>query len=158
MRSPIIAWAVLLSLLPISELRGSIPYALANGMPVAAAFALCVGVNVLVGPIAWLFLSTLHRLLSRWKPYAAVFERLVGRARRKVHTAVDRWGYWGLAVFVGIPLPFTGAWTGVLGAWVLGMEWRKSLAAVTAGVLAAGVIITLVASLGIKAFSFFLKS
>lgn len=158
MRPPIIAWTVLLSFLPISELRGSIPYALANGMPVGAAVALCVGVNVLVGPIAWLFLATLHRLLSRWEPYAAVFERLVGRARRKVHAAVERWGYWGLAVFVGIPLPFTGAWTGVLGAWVLGMEWRKSLAAVTAGVLAAGLVVTLVTFFGIKAFSIFLKT
>jgi len=157
MSASTIAWAVLLSLLPISELRGSIPFLLANGVPVGAAFALGVAANALVGPIAWIFLSTLHRLLSRWRPYAAVFERLVGRARRKVHAAVERWGFWGLAVFVGIPLPFTGAWTGVLGAWVLGMEWRKSLAAVAAGVLLAGVIVTLVAFFGIRAFSIFLK-
>jgi uncharacterized membrane protein len=158
MNASTVAWAVLLSLLPIAELRGGIPYALANGMPVAAAFALCVLVNMLVGPIGWLFLSTLHRLLSRWRPYASVFERLVQRARRKVHAAVERWGYWGLAVFVAIPLPFTGAWTGVLGAWVLGMEVRKSLAAVAAGVLIAGLIVTLVAFFGIKAFSIFLKT
>jgi len=158
MRPSTIAWTVLLSLLPIAELRGGIPYALANGMPVAAAFALCVLVNMLVAPIGWLFLSTLHRLLLRWRPYAAVFERLVERARRKVHSAVERWGYWGLAVFVAVPLPITGAWTGTLGAWVLGMEIRKSLAAVAAGVLIAGVIVTLVAYFGIKVFSIFLKT
>ena len=153
-----IGWSVLLSLLPIAELRGAIPYALANGMPVAPAFALCVAANMLVGPIAWLFLSTLHRLLSRWRPYAAVFDRIVERARRKVHAAVERWGYWGLAVFVAVPLPITGAWTGMLGAWVLGMEVRKSLAAVAVGVLIAGLIVTLVAYFGIKAFSLFLKT
>lgn len=153
-----IAWAVLLSLLPIAELRGAIPYALASGVPVEAAFAICVAANMLVGPVAWLFLSTLHRLLSRWRPYTAAFERIVERARRKVHAAVERWGYWGLAVFVAIPLPFTGAWTGALGAWVLGMEVRKSLAAVAVGVLIAGVVVTLVAFFGIKAFSIFLKS
>ena len=158
MKLSIIAWAVLLSLAPISELRGAIPFSLANGMPVWAAFTLCVGVNMLVGPIAWLFLSTLHRLLTRWRPYASAFDRIVERARRKVHAAVERWGYWGLAVFVAIPLPLTGAWTGALGAWVLGMEVRKSLAAVAAGVLVAGVVVTLVAFFGIRAFSIFLKS
>jgi uncharacterized membrane protein len=80
------------------------------------------------------------------------------RARRKVQDAVKRWGYWGLAVFVAIPLPLTGAWTGILGAWVLGMEWRKSMAAVAAGVLVAGIVVTVVAFFGIKAFSFFLKT
>jgi uncharacterized membrane protein len=157
MSASTLAWAVLLSLLPIAELRGSIPYSLASGMPVGAAFGLCVAVNMMVGPIAWLFLSTLHRLLSRWRPYAALFERLVERARRKVHAAVERWGYWGLAVFVAIPLPFTGAWTGALGAWVLGMDVRKSLLAVAAGVLVAGVVVTAVAYFGIAAFSIFLK-
>ncbi|OHD75293.1 MAG: ligand-binding protein SH3 [Spirochaetes bacterium RBG_13_68_11] len=158
MKPSTIVWAVLLSLLPIAELRGSIPFSLANGMPVAAAFALCVVTNMLVGPIAWLFLSTLHRVLSRWRPYATLFERIVERARRKVHAAVVRWGYWGLAIFVAIPLPFTGAWTGALGAWVLGMEVRKSLLAVAVGVLIAGVVVTLVAYFGIKAFSIFLKT
>ena len=158
MKPSVIAWAVVLSLAPIAELRGSIPWSLANGMPVAATFALCVLTNMLVGPIAWLFLSTVHRLLSRWGPYAALFERIVARARRKVHAAVERYGYWGLAVFVAIPLPFTGAWTGVLGAWVLGMEVRKSLLAVAVGVLIAGVVVTLVAYFGIKAFSIFLKT
>jgi uncharacterized membrane protein len=157
MKPSTIGWAVLFSLLPISELRGSIPYLLANGTPVAAAFAICVAANLLVGPIAWLFLSTIHRLLSRWKPYAHAFDRIVERARRKVHAAVERWGYWGLAIFVGIPLPFTGAWTGALGAWVLGMEVRKSLAAIAAGVLIAGVLVTFVAFFGIRAFSIFLK-
>ena len=158
MRTSIIAWTVFLSFLPIAELRGGIPYALANGMPVAAAFALCVLVNALVAPIGWLFLSTLHRLLSRWRPYATFFDRMVERARRKVHAAVERWGYWGLAVFVAIPLPLTGAWTGILGAWVLGMEWRKSMAAVAAGVLVAGIVVTAVAYFGIQALSIFLKT
>lgn len=152
-----ITWAVLLSLAPISELRGAIPWALARGMGIVPAFLLCVSVNALVGPLAWVFLATLHGLLNRWRAYAVVFERVVERARRKVHAAVERWGYWGLAVFVAIPLPLTGAWTGTLGAWVLGMRARKALPAVAAGVLVAGIVVTLVAALGIEALSFFLK-
>lgn len=158
MNASTVAWTVLLSLLPIAELRGAIPFALANGAPVPAAFAIAVSANVLVAPIGWLFLSTLHGLLTRWRPYAAFFDRLVVRARRKVHDAVERWGYWGLAVFVAIPLPFTGAWTGILGAWVLGMDWKKVIAAVAAGVLVAGIVVTAVAYFGIRAFSIFLKT
>ncbi len=152
-----ITWAILLSLAPISELRGAIPWALARGVAPLPAFLLCVAANVLVGPLAWLFLSTVHRLLSGWKAYSRLFERIVERARRKVRTAVERWGYWGLAVFVAIPLPLTGAWTGAIGAWVLGMNPRKALLAVAAGVVVAGVVVTLVAVLGIRALEFFLK-
>ena len=154
----VIFWAVLLSLAPISELRGAIPYALYHGMGVVPAFLLCVAVNSLVSPLLLLFVSTLHKLLSRWKWYAGAFERIVERARRKVHEPVERYGYWGLAIFVAIPLPLTGAWTGALGAWVLGMNPRKAFLAITAGVIVAGVVVTAVAFLGIKALAFFIKA
>jgi uncharacterized membrane protein len=153
-----ILWAILLSVLPISELRGAIPYALYGGMNVFAAFFLCVAANALVYPLLLLFLSTLHRLLEKWSWYSRTFDRLVERARRKVHDKVEKYGYWGLAVFVAIPFPLTGAWTGSLGAWILGMNPRKSFLAVTAGVVVAGIVVTLVAYFGIKGLSFFIKS
>ncbi len=59
---------------------------------------------------------------------------------------------------MAIPLPITGAWTGALGAWVLGMNPKKSFLAITAGVVVAGIVVTLVAYFGIKALSFFLKT
>lgn len=158
MEISVIFWTALLAILPISELRGAIPYALYHGMGIVPAFFLCVGVNALVSPLLLVFLSTIHKLLSRWKPYSRAFERIVERARRKVHEPVEKYGYWGLAVFVAIPLPLTGAWTGALGAWVLGMNPRKAFLAVTAGVVVAGVVVTAVAFFGIKALSFFLKA
>ena len=69
----------------------------------------------------------------------------------------DKYGYWGLAIFVSIPLPFTGAWTGALGAWILGMDRKRSMLVVAAGVLMAGVIVTLVVGLGVGALSFLIK-
>ena len=150
-----VVWTVVLSVLPIFELRGAMPYALLNRMPLAAAFALCVAANALVSPFMYLFLSTVHTALSRWGWYRSVFDRLIGRARKKVKPVIDKYGYWGLAIFVGIPLPMTGAYTGTLGAWVLGMEPRKAFVAVTAGVLMAGVIVATVSVLGIKALSIF---
>ncbi|HRY54359.1 MAG TPA: small multi-drug export protein [Spirochaetia bacterium] len=150
-------WSALLSLAPISELRGGIPFAVASGVPLPAAAAWCAAWNALAGPLAYLFLNTAHRLLYRWAAYASFFDRFVARAREKVRPSVEKYGYWGVALFVGIPLPFTGAWTGVLGAWMLGMGKRRSMLAVLAGVLMACVIVSLVVGFGVGALSFLLK-
>jgi uncharacterized membrane protein len=149
--------SILLCVLPISELRGGLPFALAGGLPVAPAYLICVLANALVGPLVFLFLSTLHRLLDRWAAYHRFFESIVERARRKVHRAVERYGYVGLAVFVAIPFPLTGAYTGAIGAWVLGMNRWKSILAVAIGVAVAGVVVASVYLAGIRALYFFLK-
>ncbi len=149
--------SILLCLFPIAELRGGLPYALAGGIPLVPAYLICVLANSLVGPLVFLFLSTLHRLLERWSAYHRFFERIVERARRKVRQAVERYGYVGLAVFVAIPLPLTGAYTGAIGAWVLGMSRWKSILAIAIGVAVAGAVVAGVYLLGIQALYFFLK-
>jgi uncharacterized membrane protein len=141
----------------VSELRGGLPYALANGMPLVFAYPVCVVANALVGPLVYLFLSSVHKLLQHWPTYQRLFGGILERSRRKVHAKVERYGYAGLALFVAIPLPITGAYTGTLGAWVLGMQRRKTLFAVAVGVLIAGIIVTTIYTLGIKALYFFLK-
>lgn len=148
---------VFLSFLPISELRGAIPYAVVRGVPLPAAFLLAVGCNILVAPFAFLFLGTLHGLLYRWALYARVFDGFVVRVRAKVGGPVEKYGYWGLLVFVAIPLPVTGAWTGAVGAWVLGMGKRKSTLYIALGVLAAGVVVSAVVGFGWGALSFLIK-
>jgi uncharacterized membrane protein len=161
MNTYVFFWTIFLCLLPIAELRGAIPFALWNKiyqMNVFAAFFLCVFVNSLVGPIVYVFLSTLHKLLSHMKWYQRIFDRLIERARVKVKAVVDKYGFWGLAIFVGIPLPMTGAYTGALGAWVLGMKPWKAFLAIAVGVLMAGIVVTIVAFFGIKALSFFIKT
>jgi uncharacterized membrane protein len=149
--------SLLLCLLPIAELRGGLPYALAGGVPPLAAYLLCVAANALVGPLVFLFLSSLHRLLDRWPAYHRFFVRLVDRSRRRIHSVVERYGYWGLMIFVAIPLPLTGAYTGALGAWVLGMRRWKSVLFITLGVALAGLIVSLVYLLGLRALYFLLK-
>jgi uncharacterized membrane protein len=149
--------SLLLSLLPIAELRGGLPYALAGGVPPLAAYLLCVAANALVGPLVFLFLSSLHRLPDRWPAYHRFFVRLVDRSRRRIHSVVERYGYWGLMIFVAIPLPLTGAYTGALGAWVLGMRRWKSVLFITLGVALAGLIVSLVYLLGLRALYFLLK-
>jgi len=152
-----ILFTALLSLTPISELRGAIPFAVARGATVLEAFALAVPVNALAGPLAFVFLASFHKLFYRWGAYARFFDRFVERAREKVHPAVEKYGYWGLLVFVAIPFPLTGAWTGVLGAWMLGMSKRKAMLMVALGVLVAGVVVSLVVHFGVGALDFLLK-
>jgi len=152
-----IVGTVILAFLPISELRGAIPFAVARGVPLLQAAGLAIACNVLVGPVALIFLETFHRLLYRWEFYAHTFDRFVAGARAKVHEKVERYGYWGIMLFVAIPLPVTGAWTGTLGAWILGMDRKKTMLAVAAGVVLAGMIVSAVIGLGIGALSIFLK-
>ena len=151
------SWTVFLSFLPISELRGAIPFAIANKLPWYWAYGISVFCNALVAPVCWIFLSTLHKLFLKFTWYGLFFERFIDRARNKLHDNVERWGWLGVAVFVAIPLPLTGAWTGTLGAWVLGLSRRKTMLAVVIGVVVAGAIVTLAILLGIKALNLFVK-
>ena len=146
-----------LCLLPISELRGGLPFALSNEVPLLVAWPICVGANALVAPLVYLFLSSLHKLLERWEPYRRLFDRIVERSRHKVQAKVEKYGYAGLILFVAIPLPITGAYTGTLGAWILGMDRRKTILAVFVGVIIAGIIVSIVFTLGIRALYFFIK-
>lgn len=152
-----LAVTAVLALLPISELRGAIPYSLANGVSLPLTFVFCVGLNALVGPLVYLFLSTVHRLFAHMIGYRRLFDRIVLRARHKVEKKVQKYGYFGLVLFVAIPLPITGAYTGTLGAWILGMDRRKTFLAVCLGVLIAGVVVTTVTYLGIEALNVFVK-
>ncbi|MDR3333304.1 MAG: small multi-drug export protein [Treponema sp.] len=151
-------WTALLSFVPISELRGGIPFAIAHGIPWYYAYPFAVAINALVAPACWLFLSTLHRLFLKLPWYGGFFDRFVEQARVKLRQSVEQWGWLGVAIFVAIPLPVTGAWTGTLGAWVLGIDKRKTIVAILLGVITAGAIVTVVTVLGIKALGFFIKT
>ena len=150
--------AVLLALAPISELRGAIPWAYLRGASLGQAALIGFCFYALVGPIALGFLSTLHNVFYRhWRWYVTLFDRFVARTRRKVEGAVNRYGVWGIFLFVAIPLPFTGAWTGTLAAWILGLDKRRSLLAVFGGVALSATIVTTLLALGFGERSIFIK-
>ncbi|MDR1220507.1 MAG: small multi-drug export protein [Treponema sp.] len=150
-------WTAFFSFLPISELRGGIPFAIVHGIPWYIAYPFCAVLNALVAPACWIFLATLHKLFLKMAWYQNLFDRFVERARTKLHNGVEKWGAVGVAIFVAIPFPLTGAWTGTLGAWALGLSKRKTMLAVITGVVVAGAIVTLVMTLGIQGLQFFLK-
>ena len=143
--------------MPISELRGGIPFAIANGFPWYVAFFYCVVINILVAPVFWIFLATLHKLFLKMKWYRNFFNKFIGRSQKKLHKNIEKWGWLGIALFVAIPLPMTGAWTGTLGAWALGLDKKKTMLAVIIGVSIAGIIVTAITALGIQGLGLFTK-
>jgi uncharacterized membrane protein len=161
--SVILFWTAVLAFMPISELRGAIPFAVANNVPWYWAYLFAIPINALVAPACWIFLATVHKLLYGTSPekgigwYKSFFDRFVERARKKLSAGFEKWGWLGIAVFVAIPLPLTGAWTGTLGAWVLGVSRRRTMLAVIIGVLTAGAIVTTVVMLGIEALNIFIN-
>jgi len=139
---------VLLAALPISELRGAIPYAITvGGMGWQKAFVLSVVGNFLpVLPIL-LFLESVSNRLRRHPRWDRFFSWLFERTRRKGRL-VERFEALGLVLFVAVPLPVTGAWTGCVAAFIFKIPLRLALPAILCGILIAGTVVTL-ASLGV---------
>ncbi len=148
-------YAILLSILPIAELRGGIPYAVANDIGLPEAFIACVIANMLVIPIVFVFLDTLHNQFYRVKPYRWFFDKWVVRTQRKAESNVARWGYWGVMLFVAIPLPTTGAYTGTLVAWLLKLDKKKAFWHLALGVVIAGIVVSIATMTGMEVLRIF---
>ena len=128
-------------MVPVVELRGAIPYALAHGVDVLPALILCIAGNMLPVPFIVLFIRKIFELIKKVPKLSGVIERLERRAHLKGNM-VRKYSALGLFILVAIPLPGTGAWTGALVAGVLGMRLKNSLLSIFLGVIAAGVIVT----------------
>ncbi len=115
---------------------------------------IAIAANACVPVIAFLFLESLHKLFYKIRPYRKFFDRFVEKARKKVHAQMEKYGYWGLMLFVAVPLPVTGAWTGALGAWVLGLS-TKSIFCLARGLALAGIIVSVLVPRGRCAEVFF---
>ncbi len=140
---------IVIAALPVSELRGAIPMALkVYGMSPWKSYILAVFGNLLPVPVLLLFLGRVESYLrSRFSVFDSFFSWLFSRTRRKTRDKVARYGALGLVPFVAIPLPVTGAWTGVAAAYIFGIKFRYAFPAIALGVLIAGIIVTL-ASIG----------
>ena len=142
------ALVILTTALPFSELRGGLPLALALGFHPLLALPLTVVVNSLIFfPLFWIVKLFYDRGVSR----IILLRRIIERTRRKGSPYVNRYGLLGLTLFVAIPLPMTGTYSGTLLGWLLGIEWRKAFLAIFLGVFLAGWLV-LAASLGVFQF------
>ncbi|MBI2129947.1 small multi-drug export protein [Candidatus Woesearchaeota archaeon] len=149
--------AMIWSFLPISELRGGIPIGLYAGLNIFLVYFASVIANILVVPVVYFFLGYVHDHFMKSRLYKKTFDGFLDRTRRKAHKSIDKWGYIGLMIFVAIPFPATGAYTGALAAWFFELDKWKSFLAISLGVAIAGIIVTLIVSGGFTAFNFLVK-
>lgn len=136
-------WPVILTtMLPIAELRGGIPLGILGlGLDPAAVIITAIVVNALIFFPIFFILKLLYDDFFVRFGWA---RRLIERVHNKAGPFVERYGVWGLIIFVGIPAPVTGAWTGTGIAWLLGLDWRHSFLAILVGVIISATIVSAV--------------
>ncbi len=138
---------IILGALPVSELRGAIPVALSFGMPLFKAFWLSILGNVIfVAPALFLFEPVSNRL-RKFKIWARFFNWVFERTKKKADS-VQKYEALGLVLFVAVPLPITGAWSGVIAASLFKIKFRYAFLAIVAGVICAGLIVSALCALG----------
>lgn len=129
----------IISMLPILELRGGILAAALLDMDPITSYIICVIGNILVIPIALYFLEFIFKILRKVKFFDKIITKIENKCLSK-RSQLEKYGYLGLVLFVGIPIPGTGAWTGCFLASLLGMDKKKSFLAAMLGVLMASII------------------
>ncbi len=131
----------LISLLPILELRGGLIAAVLLHIPLWKAFIICYIANMIPVPFIILFIKKIFEFLRRFKVFAKFIDKLEAKTEKN-KDKVMRYKQWGLLIFVAIPLPGTGAWTGALFAALLDIDLKKAVPIIALGVLIAGVIVS----------------
>lgn len=132
----------LISMVPVIELRGAIPYGVARGLEFWQAIPVAIVGNLVPVPFIIIFIKKIFAWL---RTISAGLDRLVTRLENRALSKTDtvkKYAFWGLFLFVAIPLPGTGAWTGALIAAMLEMRVKDAFPAIALGVLTAGGIIT----------------
>lgn len=145
----------LISMIPLIELRGAVPVGLSSAfgdvLPIIPLYIVCIIGNMLPVPIIFFFARKVLEWGANKKFIGKFFTFCLEKGEKggkKLQEKAGRGLYFALFLFVGIPLPGTGAWTGTLAASLLDMDFKKSIVAVMAGVVLAGIIMGL-ASVGV---------
>lgn len=140
-----------ISMVPLIELRGAIPYSQFLGLPIIPSYVVSIIGNMVPVPIIYLF----ARRVLEWGKDKRVIGKFFtwclekgAKGGQKLTEKAGRGTFVALLLFVGIPLPGTGAWTGTLAASILNMDFKHTVAAVMLGVLLAGIIMMTVSALG----------
>ena len=133
----------IISLLPILELRGGLLAASLLGLDALPSYIITIVGNLLPIPFILLFINKILDWMRNSKHFSKIANWLDSKVE-KHKSSIEKYGFWGLVLFVGVPLPGTGAWTGSLIASVLGMDRKKSFLAIILGVIMASIIMMLI--------------
>lgn len=132
----------LISISPFGEARAGIPYGELNGLPIFLVFAVGLTANLLVFPLFYKAIEISNRHFLKNKLYKKSALYLSTRARTKTQTIIKKYGVWGLMIFVMIPLPITGAYIGTIAAYIFGINYKKSLIAISTGIIISSAMVT----------------
>ncbi|MBO5474855.1 MAG: small multi-drug export protein [Lachnospiraceae bacterium] len=133
----------IISMIPILELRGGLIVASLLRVPITTAIPLCIAGNIIPIPFILLFIRQIFKWMKKIKIFRGLIERLENRAMSKSDN-IKKYEFWGLVLFVGIPLPGTGAWTGSLIAALLEVDFKKAVLAELLGIAIATIIMSVV--------------
>lgn len=133
----------IISMVPILELRGGLLAASLMNVDILTAVPICIIGNILPIPFILWFVTPIFAWLKKTKFFRPMVEKLEKRALSK-SAQIEKGYFWGLAIFVGIPLPGTGAWTGALIAALLGIKFKKAMPAILVGIAIATIIMSIV--------------
>ncbi|MBP3559154.1 MAG: small multi-drug export protein [Clostridia bacterium] len=137
----LVAFAI--SLCPVLELRGGMIAARLLEIPFLQAFIICYIGNMIPIPFILLFIRKIFAWMRKFKAFAKIVDKMEERSEKKKGT-IEKYKEWGLLLFVAIPLPGTGGWTGALIAALLDLRFKKCLPIITLGVFIAGLIMSLI--------------
>lgn len=133
----------IISMVPILELRGGLVAAALLKIPIMKAVILCVIGNIIPVPFILAFITPIFNALKRTKRIRPLIEKLEAKSMGKSES-IQKYEFIGLLLFVGVPLPGTGAWTGSLIASMLGIKFKKAFPAIVGGILMATVIMCII--------------
>ncbi len=146
--------------LPFLELRASIPYGLIQYSEISPIIVIltCVITNMILGPMIYIFLDKFIHLFLRINIINKIYSHYVEKTQKKIHKYVEKYGELGVSIFIGIPLPGSGSYSGALGSYLLGLPLKKFIIANAIGVLIAGTAVSLVVITGSELFHIFIKT
>ena len=148
-----------ITFLPFLELRASIPYGiLSTDLHWSVVFLICAAANIILGPIIYITLDKFIHLFLKIKWINKIYNYYVIKTQKKIHKYVDKYGEIGVALFIGIPLPGSGTYSGALGSYILGLSYKRFFIANIIGVLIAATAVTLIVMFGNGVFDLFIKT
>ncbi len=142
--------SMLWSISPFGEAKVGIPYAIYNDVNYYLAFTLCFIANVMAFPVMQFFLDHINAYFLQWRFYkkSAIF--VARRAKLGAGKNVQKYGFWGLLIFVMIPIPGTGVYAGTIAAWLFGLEKKQAFIANSVGIYLSCVIVWIVTVISIN--------
>lgn len=151
----IILYTFLFSISPIGEARVGIPFGIFSGLHPIVAFGVGLGANLLIYPLFLWLIRIFDKKLWRYRPYKQQSINLIRRAKNGVGAKIQKYGFWGLMIFVMIPLPVTGAYMATIAAYVLNIKRGEAFKAISIGVLISCLIMATGTHLSLLGISLF---